>query len=194
MPHLRGRLAAATALTLSAVLAAGGPASAQNASGGTFHAEGTFTIDDFCGVPGLVVDGAFTADGRFLERQQGPGSIVYGMQNARTRTVFTRRATGQTVTDIQPGSTDKDLKVTDNGDGTLTIIELITGGERTYGNNGKLIASNSGQVRFRVVIDDNGTPSYPDDDTELSSDLIFGSTGTNDDFCSAVLANWAVMT
>lgn len=187
------RLAAGTALVVSAVLAAAGPASAQKLDGGTFHDQGTFTNDQFCGVPGLVVDGTFVVDGRFLERDQGRERLFYGMDITRATTVLTRRSTGQTATDIQTPTTTKDLRITDNGDGTLTIIELLTGGERTYGDSGRLIARNSGQVRFRITVDDNGTPSDPSDDVELSSEQIFGSTGTNDDFCAAVLADWGVV-
>jgi hypothetical protein len=194
MPYSRTRLGVAAALALSAVLTAAGPASAEKVDGGTFHDEGSFTDENFCDVPGLVVDGSFTVDGRFLGRLQGRDSIFYGMEHTRVVTVFTRRATGQTATDIQPGTISKDLRITDNGDGTLTIIALLTGGERTYGDDGKLIARNSGQVRFRIIVDDNGTLSDPSDDTELSSELIFGSTGTNDDFCAAILADWGVTT
>ena len=49
-------------------------------------------------------------------------------------------------------------------------------------------------MRFRIVVDYNGTLSNPDDDTERSSGLVFGSTGTNDDFCAAVLTDWGVTT
>jgi hypothetical protein len=192
MSRLRTALGAVGALVLSAVLGAAGPASAQKVGGGTFHDEGPFTDPNFCGVTGLVVDGMFTVDGRFLDRLRGRDQIFYGMEHARSVVVFTRRETGQTATDIQPNVLRKDLRVTDNGDGTLTIIQLGTGGERTYGDAGKLIARNSGQVRFKIVLDYNGTLSNPEDDTELSNDLIFGSTGTNDDFCAAILADWGV--
>jgi hypothetical protein len=184
---------AAAALGMSALLAAG-PASAQKVAGETFHDEGSFTDSNFCGVPGLVVDGHFTVDGRFLGRLQGRNSVFYGMDNTRVVTVFTRRSTGQTATDIQPRTTSKDLRITINPNGTLTIVQLLTGGERTYGDGGKLIARNSGPVRFKIVVDYNRTLSNPDDDTELSRELIFGSTGTNDDFCAAVLADWGVAT
>ena len=54
---------------------------------------------------------------------------------------------------------------------------------RTYGHEGKLIAKNSGQVRFEIVYD------YVND-VEISNEIVFGSTGTSDDFCAAVLADW----
>ena len=90
MPHVRSRFVIAVALGLTAVLAAG-PATAQKVNGGTFHDEGSFTDTRFCGVRGLVVDGSFTVDGRFLERLQGRDSVFYGMDNSRTEVVYTRR-------------------------------------------------------------------------------------------------------
>jgi hypothetical protein len=57
---------------------------------------------------------------------------------------------------------------------------------RTYGHEGNLIARNSGQVRFGIVYD------YVNDE-ELSNELIFGSTGANDDFCEAILTDWGYL-
>ena len=105
----------------------------------------------------------------------------------REKTTFVNVFTapnGMTATDIQPNTINKDLSLVDDpAAGTLTIVALLTGGNRTYGNDGKLIAKNSGQVRFEIVYD------YVHD-VEISNELIFGSTGTNDDFCAAVLADW----
>ena len=42
-------------------------------------------------------------------------------------------------------------------------------------------------MRFRLVIDTNGTPSDPEDDFEVSSELIKGSTGRNDDYCPVII-------
>ena len=68
--------------------------------------------------------------------------------------------------------------------GTTTIDVLATGGERTYGDSGRLIARNSGQIRLRIVLDADGN--------EVSNVQTKGSTGTNDDFCAAVLADWKI--
>lgn len=179
-------------LTAAALVSSIAPASAEKIEGGAFHDEGSFTDEAFCGVDGLVVDGQFTADGRFLARRQGQSPFPYFMDNTRLVVESTNRATGQHATAVQPRTTTKDLKITDNGDGTITIILLSTGGAQLYGDDGRLIAKNDGQVRFEIVIDYNGTPSDPSDDIELSSELIFGSTGTNDDFCAAILDDWGV--
>jgi hypothetical protein len=197
--HIHTRIGAAAALAQSAVLAATGPASAAKVAGGTFHDAGSFTRDNFCNVSGLPVDGSYTVDGRLLGRLlgrlQGPGSSYYEIDHTRVVTVFTREATGQTVTDIQPR---KPRQAPEHHKTTATARSPSSspsrGGERTYGDEGSLIASNSGQVRFKVIVDDAGTPSDPSDDTVLSSEMIFGSTGTNQDFCSAVLADWGIST
>ena len=47
-----------------------------------------------------------------------------------------------------------------------------------------MIARNSGQVRFELLIDNGGTPTNPDDDEELEFlGVVKESTGLNDDFC-----------
>ncbi len=175
---LLGTLIAAAAL----VALAAPPASARIVEKVTFHDEFSGTDEDFCGA-GLAVDFAGTVDGRFQVNSRGPGGFDYFVEKTSVVQVFTDQATGLTATDIQPNTINKDLSITDNGDGTITIIALLTGGARTYGHEGKLIAKNSGQVRFEIVYD------YVND-VEISNELVFGSTGTNDDFCAAVLADW----
>jgi hypothetical protein len=191
--HSRG-LGATVGLVLALSTAATAPASAQKVDGGTFHDEFTFTVDDFCDVSGLDVEGHVTLDGRFLERLQGKDSIPYFMDNTRQVLEWTNLATGQTATEIQPRTTSKDLMITVNDDGTLTIIALFTGAGFLYSEDGQLLAKDDGQIRIKFVIDYNGTLSDPSDDTEVSSELIFGSTGTNDDYCGPILDSWGVTT
>ena len=81
---------------------------------------------------------------------------------------------------------DKDQRVTDNGDGTLTILVLTTGNEVLYGEDGKAIARNPGQLRFEFLVDHGGTPTDPSDDEFLEFlGVVKDSTGRNDDFCEA---------
>jgi hypothetical protein len=83
---------------------------------------------------------------------------------------------------------EKDLRITDNGDGTLTILVLATGNSVVYGANGKAIARNPGQIRFELLIDHGGTPTDPSDDEFLKFlGVVKESTGRTDDFCSAVV-------
>ena len=83
---------------------------------------------------------------------------------------------------------NKDLKVIDNGDGTLTIITLATGNAAVFGANGKAIGRNPGQVRFELLVDHAGTPSDPSDDVVIEDlGIIKGSTGRSDDFSAVVV-------
>ena len=174
------------ALAAGLVLTFAAPASARIVDRGPIHDEFSDTIDDFCGT-GLAVDFDFTADGRFQVNDRGPGGPDYYLEKTTVVVVYTDQLTLQTATDIQPNTINKDLHLTDDPDaGTLTIIALLTGGNRTLGNDGHLIAKNSGQVRFQIVYD------YVND-VEISNELIFGSTGTNDDFCEAVLTDWGYL-
>jgi hypothetical protein len=166
----------------SLVMTLGAPSSARIVDRGTFHEEFSDTDDDFCGA-GLSVEFDGTVDGRFRVVERGPGSFGYYLENVRVRVVFTDLATDQTATDIQPNTLGKDQRIIDNGDGTLTVFTLLTGGARTYGDDGRLIAKNSGQVRFKLIVDAETFDL-------ISEELIFGSTGTNDDFCEAVLTDW----
>ena len=182
-PLLRALLGVLLACTLVAV--AGAPASAKVVERGSFQDEFSFVDDDFCGA-GIAVQVEGVADVRYQVNTRGPDSEAYYLEHVRLRTVLTDLAAGQTATDIQPNVLTKDLSVIDNGNGTLTIVYFGTGGARVYGDDGRLIASNSGQVRFRIVVD-------AETSEELSRELIFGSTGTNDDFCEAVLTDWGYL-
>ena len=182
-------------LRLSAILALGVTAAAMLAAGAAaqppfkerFHDEGTFVDEDFCGA-GLTVDGTFVTDGSLLVVAHGPDGLAYFLEHISVTVVYTNRANGKTVT-LTVVRVTKDLRVTDNGDGTLTILILATGNAVLYGANGKAIARNPGQIRFEVLVDHNGTPTDPSDD-EFIADLgvVKGSTGRSDDFCAAAVS------
>jgi hypothetical protein len=184
---IRHRSAAALlgtlALTAGLVLGVAPSASARIVERGQIDDAFSETIDDFCDVEGLSVDLEGTVTGRYHFNDRGNG---YYLENLQVIREFTDADTGFTALDIQPNTLSKDLSVVDNGDGTLTIITLATGGGRLYGHEGKLIAKGSGQVRFEIVYD------YVND-VEVSNELIFGSTGTNDDYCEAILEDWGYL-
>jgi hypothetical protein len=137
---------------------------------------------DFCEA-GLTVQPTFTYE------QTGTGTVrerngeFYFQGHTRIEQTFTYD--GSTVTVLSPHLLEKDLSVTDNGDGTWTIIVLFTGPERTVDDSGGILAKNDGQLRQRWIYD-----SAVDD--IVSRETILGSTGTNDDFCAAVLENWGL--
>jgi hypothetical protein len=103
--------------------------------------------------------------------------------------VFTNLDTGGTFTNVFSVNA-KDHVITDNGDGTITILVIATGGSRYYDTDGNLVLNDPGQVRFSFDVDYNGTPSDPSDDVDVpgSFQVVRDSTGRNDtagrDFCA----------
>ena len=100
-----------------------------------------------------------------LKIRTSKSGLVYLAEHITTDETLTA-ASGHFVT-IHTAFLAKDLKIVDNGDGTLTITQLLTGPSTVYGENGKAIARDPGQVRFLIVVDTNGTPGDPEDDIEL---------------------------
>jgi len=138
---------------------------------------------NFCGVEGLTVEFATHRVGTSHAVPHGRNGLVYFGFNLKVTDVVTNLANGNSVTSFSTVR-DKDQQITDNGDGTLTILVLTTGNSVLYGENGKVIARNPGQVRFEVLIDHGGTPSDPSDDEFIEFlGVVKDSTGRSDDFC-----------
>ena len=92
-----------------------------------------------------------TIDGRFTIRSHGRDQLAYYQEHSTITEVITNVATGEHVTRVER-VLDKDLRVTDNGDGTLTVLVLATGNSTVYDESGKAIARNPGQVRYALLI------------------------------------------
>jgi hypothetical protein len=166
-----------------------GPATAVPLERGHFHDSGSEVIEDFCG--DLTVQFDFEADGTFLFNAHGRDGLLYSSERVHVSRSWTNVANGLTLTQVF-NTNSKDLKVTDNGDGTLTILVLATGSENWFGPDGKLLFRNPGQIRFEVLIDHGGTPTDPTDDEFLADlGLVKDSTGRNDteglDFCADII-------
>jgi hypothetical protein len=165
-----------------------GVAAAAPPDHGEFHDEFSFTVTDFCEVSGLTVHIDGVVDGRFLARPQGHDGLVHFMDHLHVSRVLTNVDTGDAISDDER-IVVKDLKVIDNGDGTLAITVLATGNFVVHDAHGTAIARNPGQSRFQFIVDHGGTPADPSDDVELEDiGLIKGSTGRSDDFCAAAVA------
>ena len=182
-------------LRLSAILALGATAAVTLAAAAgagqifreTFHEEETAVINDFCGVPGLTVESAVVVDGRAHAVPHGRAGLPYFGAHIKLTEVVTNLANGNSVTSFAT-FVDKDLRVTDNGDGTLTILILTTGNAVLYGEDGKVIARNPGQTRVEILVDHGGTPTDPSDDEFLEFlGVVKESTGRSDDFCEAAV-------
>jgi hypothetical protein len=180
------RMFAVAGLTAVASMSLATGASAQPIrEGGVF--EETDIVGDFCDVSGLTVQVDSTIDARFMLIPHGPDGLGYGLEHLKISRVYTNVANGNAVTENET-TLSKDLQVTDNGDGTLTILVLATGNAVTYGPNGKALARNPGQVRFEILIDNAGTPSDPSDDEFVEFlGFVKESTGRTDDFCAVVV-------
>jgi hypothetical protein len=152
------------------------------------HSETTVIIENPCGVPGLTVQVDRVLDGKTLVNTHGPDGLQYTLHNEKLTEVVTNTANGKVVT-LEATVMEKDLKVTDNGDGTLTVLVMATGNDVVSGPDGKAIARNPGQVRVERLFDNAGTPTDRSDDMFLSERVVKESTGRTDatDFCTVMI-------
>jgi hypothetical protein len=180
------RLGAILTLGATAAVMCAGAASAGQVVRETIHEEGLEVLEDFCDSAGLTVEQKFVLDLRVHVVPHGPDRLAYFLQHGRRTEVITNLANDKSVTSVTKVN-EKDMRVTDNGDGTLTILIHATGNAVVYGEDGKAIARNPGQFRFELVVDHGATPSDPADDEEISFRVVRDSTGRSDDFCEAVV-------
>ena len=173
-----------TARVLTRVLVAGGLAAAALAPMSTADAVKphrelisepySFVAEDYCGLDGVHVDGLFEAVLRIHNRR--------GVEFFTEHQVITETITYGDVSITRVSKPMfKDLKIVDQGD-TLLITVLGTGPESTYGPDGKAIARNPGQFRFRITVDEATGNEIEDSFTVLKE-----STGRTDDFCALVV-------
>ena len=185
----RARRWAAGAMAVGVTIGAAGSAHAAPIDKGGFHDQGTETFTDFCG--DLDVIHSWDVSGTFLGVARGANKLIRFQQSARGTEVWTNTETGRSYTQVWAAST-RDLRVTDNGDGTLTILVQASGGSRWYDGNGKLVLRDPGLVRFEILVDHHGTPADPFDDEEIAFlGDVKGSTGLNEtdgrDFCDEII-------
>jgi hypothetical protein len=181
-----GVIAALGVVALAGPAQAGPPLEQEN-----FHDDFTDVEENFCDVEGLSVEIHGVIDGTFKFNTTGKNDIPHLVTTNHGTVSFTNLTTGKSFTNVFNG-VDKTLEITLNDDGeTVTVVELITGGSKWYGPDGKVF-DDDGQIRLALVIDFGGTPFDLSDDVILDEQLIFGSTGTNDtegrDFCEDFLA------
>ena len=184
----RRRTKFGTAVVLSAAgMLAGATTAAAGApvERGHFHDAGSELLEDFCGDVDVLNTWDFS--GSFLGVSVGPEGLVHFRDSVRGTNAYTNIETGRSYT-VRFTAANHDLEVTDNGDGTLTIMIQGSGTERWYDGDGKLVLMNPGLTRWEILVDHAGTPSDPFDDEfiEFLGD-VKGSTGRNDtvgrDFC-----------
>ena len=169
---------AALVCSIAALAVLVGPASARQSVHENWHDEGTLIHENFCGAAGLTVSDEFVADGKITVVPHGSDGPEYFLNRYKETNVVTNLANGKVI-GFSFTVAEKDLKVTENGEGTVTVLFLSTGNLVLYGADGKAIARNPGQVRIESVFDEDG---------ELISErLVKGSTGRSDDICAAAV-------
>lgn len=179
------RLLAAAVAAAALVAGAASPAHAKIIE--TFpldFSEAGTTDPGFCGVPGLVVDFTYDQTGQGTLRERGTSGLLY--YQGSTRAMQTLTYEGRTITTLMPHLLEKDLSIVVNDEGYWEIAVLLTGPARSLNEEGRIIAKNDGQTRILIVLD----PATGDWVTE--GEVIKESTGTNDDFCAAALADWGL--
>jgi len=174
-------------LATTGVLVTSAPATAAPIEKGRFH--DVFTEFFTCESTGTPVQHDADVWVNVNVNLRGSSPFPYFRESAHGTDVFTNLDTGGTFTNVFSVNS-KDHVITDNGDGTITILVIATGGSRYYDTNGNLVLSDPGQTRFSFDIDYNGTPSDPADDVEIpnSFQIVRDSTGRTDtagrDFCA----------
>jgi hypothetical protein len=145
-------------------------------------------LGSFCG--GLTsVPLHVEIDGYFSIKDHGPNApSPYFADRYRSTLVYTNPQTQLTYTVVRVRQS-KDLRIVDNGDGTLTLTGLNTGSLWAYGPDGELLGRQNGLTRETALVDTLGTPD-PSDDVFISQGDPFTAglvTTTNfcDDFFSA---------
>jgi hypothetical protein len=140
---------------------------------------------EFC--PDLSFDVLWVEDatGTFRFVRHGDGNYHGGI-SARVAGSYTNTESGLTFSYTRSFS-DRDVHVTDNGDGTVTLEAVSAGIAKYYDDAGERLFIDAGRNRYSIVIDTGGTPENPDDDEFVAfiGDELKGRFDTAErDFCA----------
>jgi hypothetical protein len=131
----------------------------------------SYVLGDFCGDIPVRVE--FSERGSGVGRFAGRGRQLRYTVTHHGAATYTNLDTGRAFT-FAWNYIDQDKRVTDNGDGTLSILGNSPGSERVKGPDGKLLDVKAGLFRWVVVLEDEGTPTDPSDDTFVSITFLSG--------------------
>jgi hypothetical protein len=182
---MRGRTLFSSSLAAAGLCLVATPAVAQPFEQVRFYEEGSTTVDDFCGDLHVRID--FHDQGVVVGRTAGKSQFLRYTQSHHGGSSFTNLATDKAFT-ITWNYLNQDLQVTDNGDGTLTILWQVPGPERIFGPDGHVLNTSGGTMRLETILDHGGTPYDPSDDTFVSETLVSSNGGQPQDefdFCDA---------
>jgi hypothetical protein len=181
-------LAAAAGVAVAVLMSTAGLAAAKPLEQLHVHDSRSEVLDGFCG--DLTVRHDVEIDQYLSAKPHGPDGLIHFAERGRVTDSWTNLANDKTFTIVNVGQS-KDLKVTDNGDGTLTILVARNGAQFVYGPDGTRLFIASGRLRFEIRVDHGGTPTDPADDEFL--EFLGGDdefTGRDDtagrDFCADI--------
>jgi len=107
-----------------------------------------------------------------LKGRIGSNGFPIFQSNANATVTWYNPETDRTVT-LRNRSNVKDLSVTDNGDGTITVVQQATGiPEEITLDDGTVAIKDVGRIVFSTVIDYNGTPTDTEDDEFISQEIL----------------------
>ena len=137
----------------------------------------------FCGLLDVPIHGE--VHGYFSLQTRGSSDFPYFGDRFRTLFVYTNPDTGKTFT-VQTVGASLDVRIVDNGDGTITITNIFVGVQKVYDDAGNLVFMDRGQIRETFLVDTMGTID-PEDDVfieSLTGLIVRGPHDTVDnDFC-----------
>jgi hypothetical protein len=142
--------------------------------------------EDFCDVPGLSVEEQGVDYGRERWVAHGPDGLPHYYVKGHFEATLTNVANVRFVRMVGTYH-GGDVRVTSNGDGTVTKLVKHQGQTLTYSQDDDLLARSSGQVEFELLYDDAGTPTDPTDDEFIEFVGFLKETGRADDFCDAAV-------
>jgi hypothetical protein len=151
------------------------------------HNEFHFQDEDSCGVPGLTIQLDFVYDGWQLYKTKGSGQLPYLTEAWVGQNRFTNVANHRYVT-IREDLFENDLSVVDNGDGTLSGLNLAVDTLVMSDAAGRRLARSTTSSWARYTFDEAGTPLDRTDDEELGWDVVKEVVRGDEDFCPFTVA------
>jgi hypothetical protein len=158
----------ATAAAVVGVGVAATPASSAVLTNEHFHDAGS---EPFTFCEGVDAMETWDEHVHLMETTRGAKKLLHFKANVHGTAQYVNLDTGGAFT-RKYAFTDRDMRVTDNGDGTLTIIFANVGVTRWYDAEGTKVFTIAGQFRAKLVVDHGGTPNDPSDDEDVSFEIL----------------------
>lgn len=136
-----------------------------------FDERGDEVIEGYC--PGETVHLEFHQAGGGVGRIAGRDHALRYTVRFHGEATITNLATGRAFI-LAWNYIDQETRVTDNGDGTLSILGHSAGSESVRGPEGQLLDIKAGLTKWIVTVDHGGTPTDASDDTFISIEFLSG--------------------